>query len=237
VALWWQESVHFGKIFTRLHQRDSYGHSFIALHSVFIAGVTMCYCLFISPTLWTVTVSNDLRACSSALFVMAERTPVVKKYRDALENVMNATMEFLARAPANPNQDPALTSPVLVHGNISRASPPSHRDLPGVFADFSPGFTGAAQESFVRGTPKVDTTPDVNGDGYSSTFVDENSDVYSSMPQVQTQASPGAEGRWEGRQGELGQMDAEWMLSLCEGEGFSLQMLNEMMRFEPSLGA
>ena len=46
-----------------------------------------------------------------------------------------------------------------------------------------------------------------------------------------------AEGRWEGRQGELGQMDAEWMLSLCEGEEFSLQMLNEMMRFEPSLGA
>jgi hypothetical protein len=32
-------------------------------------------------------------------------------------------------------------------------------------------------------------------------------------------------------------MDAEWMLSLCEGDGFSLSILNEMMRFEPSLGA
>lgn len=33
------------QIFKRLHQRDSYGHSFIALHSVFIAGVTMWFVL------------------------------------------------------------------------------------------------------------------------------------------------------------------------------------------------
>lgn len=52
--------------------------------------------------------------------------------------------------------------------------------------------------------------------------MDEGTDVYSYMPQLQSQVSPGAEGRWEGRQGELGQMDAEWMLSLCEGDGFSL---------------
>jgi hypothetical protein len=53
----------------------------------------------------------------------------------------------------------------------------------------------------------------------------------------ETQASPSAVGRWEGRHGEMGQMDGEWLLSLCEGDGFNLQMLNEMMRFEPSLGA
>ncbi|CAG8974147.1 hypothetical protein HYALB_00002784 [Hymenoscyphus albidus] len=100
IALCLQASGQLCQIFKRLHQRDSYGHSFIALHSVFIAGVTMCYCRFISPNLWTFAVSNDLRACSSALFVMAERTPVVKKYRDALENVIGATMEFLAQAPS-----------------------------------------------------------------------------------------------------------------------------------------
>lgn len=36
-----EASGHICQIFKRLHQRDSYGHSFIALHSVFIAGVTM----------------------------------------------------------------------------------------------------------------------------------------------------------------------------------------------------
>lgn len=43
------------------------------------------------------TVSNDLRACSSALFVMAERTPRVKKYRDVLETVISGAMDFIAK--------------------------------------------------------------------------------------------------------------------------------------------
>jgi hypothetical protein len=41
IQLCLQASGQICQIFKRLHQRDSYGHSFIALHSVFIAGVTM----------------------------------------------------------------------------------------------------------------------------------------------------------------------------------------------------
>lgn len=43
VALCLQASGQICQIFKRLHQRDSYGHSFIALHSVFIAGITMWF--------------------------------------------------------------------------------------------------------------------------------------------------------------------------------------------------
>lgn len=39
--------------------------------------------------------SNDLRACSSALFVMAERNPKLKKHRDGLETIINRAMEFV----------------------------------------------------------------------------------------------------------------------------------------------
>lgn len=212
IALCLQASGQLCQIFKRLHQRDSYGHSFIGLHSVFIAGVTMCYCLFISPSLWTFSVSNDLRACSSALFVMAERTPVVKKYRDALENVIGATMEFLAQVPSE--SDP-LTSPAQTRAPVDDVAP------------FSPGFASAAQESYVRGSPKVA--------GEFATALKDSGDEFNYVPETQT--SPASAGRWEGRHGELGQMDAEWLLSLCEGDGFNLQMLNEMMRFEPSLGA
>ncbi|KAE8453318.1 hypothetical protein EG329_011385 [Mollisiaceae sp. DMI_Dod_QoI] len=247
VALCLHASGQICQIFKRLHQRDSYGHSFIALHSTFIAGVTMCYCLFLSPTLWTFTVSNDLRACSSALFVMAERTPVVKKYRDALENVIGSTMEFLARAPplapAPPSQEqPPHTASIQTQASVARTPQFPSGDLPDTIPSFSPGFTSAAQESYVRGSPKAcaaAATATSNGDAntYAPIFQDNETedDVFGYMPQ--TKASPGAEGRWEGRHGEMGQMDAEWLLSLCEGDGFSLQMLNEMMRFEPSLGA
>lgn len=46
IALCLHASGQICQIFKRLHQRDSYGHSFIALHSVFIAGVTMWYVQF-----------------------------------------------------------------------------------------------------------------------------------------------------------------------------------------------
>jgi len=186
----------------------------------------MCYCLFITPSLWTFSVSNDLRACSSALFVMAERTPVVKKYRDALENVIGATMEFLAQiAPPNPNpnQDPTPSSPAQTHGSLAREP-----QLNNINAS-SPAFSGAAQESYVRASPKVGE--------YTASLKESEGPDLAYMHEAQT--SPVSNGRWEGRHGELGQMDAEWLLGLCEGDGdgFNLQMLNEMMRFEPSLGA
>lgn len=39
--------------------------------------------------------SNDIRACSTVLFVMGERAAWVKKYRDAFELLVNAAMEKL----------------------------------------------------------------------------------------------------------------------------------------------
>lgn len=243
VALCLHASGQICQIFKRLHQRDSYGHSFIALHTVFIAGVTMCYCLFLSPALWTFSVSNDLRACSSALFVMAERTPVVKKYRDAFETVIGSTMEFLARVPSSDsNQDQSLASSPTSNTQIpiAKHSQKSHRDTTGSVPAFSPGFLGASQEGCVRRSSKVGNTPSNTslGDGneFDQIFENGDNDLFGCMPEIQP--SPAAAGRWEGRHGEMGQMDAEWLLSLCEGDGsFSLSMLNEMMKFEPSLGA
>jgi heme exporter protein D len=50
IALCLKSSGHICQIFKRLHRRDSYAHSFIALHSVFIAGITM-WCVTLSPFL------------------------------------------------------------------------------------------------------------------------------------------------------------------------------------------
>ncbi|KXH51143.1 hypothetical protein CNYM01_04473 [Colletotrichum nymphaeae SA-01] len=80
----------------RLHQTLDYGHSFIAVQTVFIAGVTLVYGLWTQGNaLWSVAVSNDIRACSLVLFVMSERAPWVRKYRDAFEVLVNAAMEKL----------------------------------------------------------------------------------------------------------------------------------------------
>lgn len=80
----------------RLHQTLEYGHSFIAVQTVFMAGITLLYALWTHTNeVWSVRMSNDIRACSTVLFVMGERAAWVKKYRDAFELLVNAAMEKL----------------------------------------------------------------------------------------------------------------------------------------------
>lgn len=80
----------------RLHQTLEYGHSFLAVQTVFMAGITLLYALWThAHDVWSVQMSNDIRACSTVLFVMGERAVWVKKYRDAFELLVNAAMEKL----------------------------------------------------------------------------------------------------------------------------------------------
>lgn len=80
----------------RLHQTLEYGHSFLAVQTVFMAGITLLYALWThAHDVWSVQMSNDIRACSTVLFVMGERAGWVKKYRDAFELLVNAAMEKL----------------------------------------------------------------------------------------------------------------------------------------------
>jgi hypothetical protein len=80
----------------RLHQTLEYGHSFLAVQTVFMAGITLLFALWThTDQIWSVRISNDIRACSTVLFVMGERAAWVKKYRDAFELLVNAAMEKL----------------------------------------------------------------------------------------------------------------------------------------------
>ncbi|KAE8329340.1 hypothetical protein BDV39DRAFT_191548 [Aspergillus sergii] len=85
----------------RLHQSLEYGHSFLAVQTVFMAGITLLYALWTHTSeVWSVQMSNDIRACSTVLFVMGERAAWVKKYRDAFELLVNAAMEKLEGSDA-----------------------------------------------------------------------------------------------------------------------------------------
>ncbi|CAK7207244.1 hypothetical protein SEUCBS139899_010054 [Sporothrix eucalyptigena] len=80
----------------RLHQNLQYGHSFIAVQTIFVAGATLLYGLWTQThRVWSVTRADDLRACSLVLFVMSERAAWVRKYRDAFELLVGATMQKL----------------------------------------------------------------------------------------------------------------------------------------------
>jgi hypothetical protein len=84
------------QIHKRLQQSPEYGHSFVAVHTVFIAGITLLYCLWLGKEkVWSFGVSNDLRACSCVLSIMGERASWVRRYRDVYEGLVEATMAAL----------------------------------------------------------------------------------------------------------------------------------------------
>ncbi|KAI9039211.1 fungal specific transcription factor domain-containing protein [Aspergillus affinis] len=115
------------QLFKKLRQRDPSGYSFLLVNGIFMAGLTMCFCLFRSPTLLTGSVSNNLRAASSALFVMAERDSSLKKYRDALEALITRVMDFVNGSDSTSfldNQDgSSMGNPQSGFGYASHRSP------------------------------------------------------------------------------------------------------------------
>lgn len=203
------------------------------------------YCLFIAPALWTFAVSNDLRACSSALFVMAERTPAVKKYRDALETVIGATMEFMARPTGMEHRgiesraDHEVVQSLL---GLSAQQSPDQIKLPNLKRsraflddDSGNGLRNGSERGSGYATPRGGPEG-ISGSGTQEGY--EGSRTAYEGWSAGSASGAGSSRDWDApQQPEMHQMDAEWLLSLCEGDGFSLQMLNEMMRFEPSLGA
>ncbi|KYG50212.1 hypothetical protein M433DRAFT_139318 [Acidomyces richmondensis BFW] len=83
--------------YKRLHQTLSVGYSLMALQTVFMAGLTLVYCAWISPSdVYSSIVSNDINACSIVLFVITERWPAARKYRDTFEAVKQIVIDPLS---------------------------------------------------------------------------------------------------------------------------------------------
>lgn len=176
---------------------------------------------------------------------MAERTPAVKKYRDALETVISATMEFMAR-PTGMEQreiesraDHEVVQSLL---GLSAQQSPDQIKLPSLkrsraFLEDDNGSQRTASGSGY-GTPRGGQEGLLGSATGGQDGYDGSRPIYDGWNGGGASSAAGSARDWDTpQQSEMHQMDAEWLLSLCEGDGFSLQMLNEMMRFEPSLGA
>ena len=174
---------------------------------------------------------------------MAERTPVVRKYRDALEAVISTTMEFMARSSSttasphhhtqnsgtsmNNKKRPANLQPQDQQG-------PNHRDGSGSSPHLdsqnclAPSLRESPKQPPTQFLPSNLTfTPD-----YTSWQPNQFSSPVTSSRQPQPESQPqspsrGSAFKWPGNSPNDEQhVDVEWLLSLCEGGGFSLDMLH-----------
>lgn len=101
------------QLYKIFHQKTVFGHSTPAVHTVFVAGVTLIYCMWLTrnwdderrrnlgdeskhtrPLVSALLFStmDDLRACSVCLYVMAERSKFAIIFRDTFDQLMNATI-------------------------------------------------------------------------------------------------------------------------------------------------
>ncbi|KAE8382480.1 fungal-specific transcription factor domain-containing protein [Aspergillus bertholletiae] len=68
-----------------LHQRRPLGWNFLALHSIFTAGLTLLYCIWAEREHADLARFEDIRSCSNVLFAISERWPTATKFRDIFE--------------------------------------------------------------------------------------------------------------------------------------------------------
>lgn len=101
------------QLYKIFHQKTVHGHSTPAVHTVFVAGVTLIYCMWLARNLdderrkkmgdyskhtrplisgSLFSTMDDLRACSVCLYVMTERSKFARIFRDTFDQLMNATV-------------------------------------------------------------------------------------------------------------------------------------------------
>ncbi|CCE65244.1 hypothetical protein TPHA_0K01100 [Tetrapisispora phaffii CBS 4417] len=101
------------QLYKIFHQKTVYGHSTPAVHIVFVAGVTLIYCMWLTRNLddkrrkilgdvskhtrphlsaSLFSTIDDLRACSVCLYSMTERSKFARIFRDTFDQLMNATI-------------------------------------------------------------------------------------------------------------------------------------------------
>jgi hypothetical protein len=71
--------------YKRLHQHKTLGYTIAALHSCFIAGLTLVYCLRRDASLFSYQALEAVRACSLCLTIFGEKWPGAVKYRDIFD--------------------------------------------------------------------------------------------------------------------------------------------------------
>lgn len=69
--------------------------STMSMHSCFVAGLTLVYCLWLSKDAPILHILEGVRACTAALYVLTERSQLCRNYRETFENLVTATMKHI----------------------------------------------------------------------------------------------------------------------------------------------
>ncbi|RDW60223.1 hypothetical protein BP5796_11829 [Coleophoma crateriformis] len=80
-----------------LHHSMNIGFSPLSLQNVFLAGLTLIYCAWLSSEQSAFPLTGPLTDCSIMLYVMAERWPLARKYRDVFEHIKSLVLDIITQ--------------------------------------------------------------------------------------------------------------------------------------------
>jgi hypothetical protein len=103
------------------------------------------YCAWLAPEeMYSSTFSNDINACCIVLYVITERWPAAKKYRDAFERVKQAVID-----PLDDNRNHQPRRAITKLSSVGMPSDDGSRDYDSIINQMS-GHFGSGTPSLIR---------------------------------------------------------------------------------------
>lgn len=148
--------------YKRLSQNKTLTYTMISLHSCFVAGLTLVYCIWRDPTLFSCEVLEATQSCSQILTIFGEKWPGAAKYRDIFDSLSRSLFR-LTVGTADSKMHPDSTSPLqlslerqpLTTAQLPCTRPNSHtlmsyRPLQAAKSTMSHLVTDAVKEAFME---------------------------------------------------------------------------------------
>ncbi|KAH8899855.1 hypothetical protein GQ53DRAFT_203201 [Thozetella sp. PMI_491] len=141
--------------YRQLHRIFPVGFSALSIQSVFLAGLTLVYCAWLAPVNF-LNVEGPLTDCQLLLYVITERYPSARKYRDIFERIKTTITTLIARGEHRPQ------NPVDVDADMRErfASLEGSWGMAGIAADFNQmisQMTGQEMPGGMGGFSNMDT--------------------------------------------------------------------------------
>ncbi|KAL1870813.1 hypothetical protein VTK73DRAFT_2405 [Phialemonium thermophilum] len=84
--------------YKRLNQQQTLSYTMISLHSCFVAGLTLMYCLWRDKSLFSFDVLEAVRACSQSLTIFGEKWSGAIKYRDIFDALSGSLLKTVVNS-------------------------------------------------------------------------------------------------------------------------------------------
>ncbi|PSN69371.1 hypothetical protein BS50DRAFT_340847 [Corynespora cassiicola Philippines] len=121
-----QSSARICMTYKRLNQQKILSFTIIGLHSCFVAGLTLVYCLWKDKKLFSFDMLEATRSCSQCLTIFGEKWPGAVKYGEIFEALSGSVL----RAIMEPAQDSAqnLRIDLDILSEQSASATPSNKE-------------------------------------------------------------------------------------------------------------